>query len=171
MEDLFRKVSVFFFDMDGVLTDGTVWVMPERVQMRRMSIRDGYALQLAVKLGYRIVIVSGGNSVEAKDRLEGLGITEIFMSVVNKKAFMMDYLQKNELQAESALYMGDDIPDLDALKVFSLSCCPANAAEEVIDVCSFVSSKNGGDGCVREVIENVLKARGHWLLNSDTTSA
>jgi 3-deoxy-D-manno-octulosonate 8-phosphate phosphatase (KDO 8-P phosphatase) len=153
--------------MDGVLTDGSLWIMPGGTWVRKMNIRDGYALQLAVKKGYRVVVISGSNSDEVADRLLKLGITEVHMKVNDKAALLKTYMQQNKLAPAEVLCMGDDIPDLDMLRVSGLACCPADGATEIKEAAIYISPVNGGEGCARDVIEKVLKLRGNW--NNDTS--
>lgn len=167
----FKKITTFIFDVDGVLTDGSLLLLENGQQARRMNIKDGYALQLAVKTGYRILIVSGSQSVQVRQRLEKLGITDIHMSVMDKQKLVEEYIKKNNLQKGEVLYMGDDIPDLPPMTFVSLPCCPSDAANEVKDASVYISSINGGYGCVRDVIEKVLKLNDHWNYRSDVASS
>lgn len=164
--ELFKSVTTLVFDVDGVLTDGTLTILPGGVMARKMNVKDGYALQLAVKRGYNIVIISGGNSEEVRDRLNKLGVAEVFMRVIDKVSVLKNYLQEHNLSWKEVLYMGDDIPDLFVMQKAGVACCPSDAVEEIKEVCSYISPLNGGFGCVRDVIEKVLKLRGHW--NDDT---
>ena len=168
--ELFKKITTFIFDVDGVLTDGTLLLLENGLQARRMNIKDGFALQLAVKSGYRILIVSGSQSTPVMQRLEKLGIPDVHMSVLDKKALIEEYMKKNNLQAAEVLYMGDDLPDLPVMPVVGLSSCPADAANEVKQAAVYISSINGGYGCVRDVIEKVLKLNDHWNYRSDVAS-
>ena len=168
--ELFKKITTFIFDVDGVLTDGTVLVLENGVQARRMNIKDGFALQMAAKNGYKVLIISGGNSPQVVDRLEKLGITNIHMSVLDKKGFVFDYMSSNKLKAEEVLYMGDDLPDLPVMSVVGLPCCPADAVNEVKEAVQYISPINGGCACVRDVIEKVLKLNDHWNYRVDVTS-
>jgi 3-deoxy-D-manno-octulosonate 8-phosphate phosphatase (KDO 8-P phosphatase) len=168
--ELFKKITTFIFDVDGVLTDGTVLVLENGLQARRMNIKDGFALQMAVKAGYNVIIVSGGNSLPVADRLQKLGITNITMSVLDKGTFVTDYLAANNIKAENVLYMGDDLPDIPAMTVVGLPCSPADAVNEVREVAIYISPVNGGDACVRDVIEKVLKLNDHWHYRVDVTS-
>lgn len=167
---LFKNITTFIFDIDGVLTDGTVLVFENGLQVRRMSIRDGFALQLAVKCGYRVVIISGSSPSPVVDRLNKLGITEIHMSVMDKKSLIAAYIEKNKLKKEEVLFMGDDLPDLSAISIVGLPCCPADAVLEIKAAVKYTSPVNGGYGCVRDVIENVLKPNNHWKLHPDIAS-
>lgn len=160
--DLFKNINTFIFDIDGVLTDGTVLVLENGLQARRMSIKDGYALQLAVKKGYRLLAVSGAAASPVIDRLNKLGITDVHVGVTDKKKFVEDFISTQKLNAETVLYMGDDIPDLEAMSYVGLPACPADAVAEVKAIAKYISDYSGGYGCVRDVIEQVLKPNGHW---------
>jgi 3-deoxy-D-manno-octulosonate 8-phosphate phosphatase (KDO 8-P phosphatase) len=170
MLDQFKKITCFVFDMDGVLTDGTILVMNDGQHARRMNIKDGFALQLAVKKGYHIMVVSGSISEAAVIRLNKLGITEVHMSVLDKKKLVTDYLIKNEIDWNEVLVMGDDIPDLEILEKAGLSCCPADAVPEVRNISHYISGRNGGEACVREVIEKVLRCNDHWNFDKNIAS-
>lgn len=161
-----KLVTTFVFDVDGVLTDGSLTLLPGGIMARRMNVKDGYALQLAIKRGYNIAIISGGYSDEVTDRLNKLGISNVFMKVTNKVAVLSNYLQQQKLSPGELLYMGDDIPDIDAMKMVRIASCPLDAVPEVKDISTYISPVIGGSGCVRDVIEKVLKLRGHW--NEDT---
>lgn len=167
---LFKPISTFVFDVDGVLTDGTVQLLPNGDQSRRMNIKDGYALQLAVKKGYRVVIISGGKSESVVSRLQGLGIKDIYTGVLDKQEKLQDYAFENDLKWEEILFMGDDIPDYRAMQLVGLPVCPADAALEIKSICRYVSPVNGGFGCVREVIEKVLKLNDHWMMDEEIAS-
>lgn len=160
--DIFKGITTFIFDVDGVLTDGTVLVLDGGLQARRMHIKDGFALQMAAKNHYRILIVSGSNSPQVVNRLERLGIEDVHMSVLNKKEFISAYILKNNLKKEEVLFMADDLPDLAAMSVVGMPCCPADAVEEIRRVVKYISPLNGGQACVRDVIEKVLKQNDHW---------
>ena len=166
----FKKIRAFVFDVDGVLTDGSLLVMDNGQLVRRMNIKDGYALQLAVKKGYRILVISGGNSPAVELRLKKLGITDIFMSVLDKRSLLLQYLKDHGLKTEEVLFMGDDIPDYVCMKEVGLPAAPADAAHEIRKAAVYVSSKSGGTGCVREVIEKTLRLNGHWQMETDIPS-
>lgn len=167
---LFKPISTFIFDVDGVLTDGTVQLLPNGEQSRKMNIRDGYALQLAVKKGYRVAIISGGRSESVVSRLQGLGIKDIYTGVLDKQDKLQDYVFENELRWEEIIFMGDDIPDYRAMQLVGLPVCPADAAPEIKSICRYVSPINGGNGCVREIIEKVLKLNDHWMMDEEIAS-
>ena len=163
----FKHISTLVFDVDGVLTDSTLLVLPDGVMARRMNIKDGYALQLAVKKGYRVLIITGGNATEVKERLVKLGISEIWMKVEDKAAVLKEYMEQHGLLKEEVLYMGDDMPDRQVMLLAGLPCCPADAVQDIKEVSVYVSPIKGGEGAARDVIEKVMKLRGNW--GEDTT--
>jgi 3-deoxy-D-manno-octulosonate 8-phosphate phosphatase (KDO 8-P phosphatase) len=166
----FKHISTFVFDLDGILTDGSIYVFNDGEQVRRMNIKDGYALQLAIKKGYRVVVISGADSQAVSSRLHKLGVTDVFMKVENKKRKLQEYVNKHNLQWESLLFMGDDIPDLEAMGMVGLSCAPADAAAEIKLIAKYISPYKGGKACVRDVIEKVLKLNDHWELDTSIAS-
>jgi 3-deoxy-D-manno-octulosonate 8-phosphate phosphatase (KDO 8-P phosphatase) len=166
----FKNITTFIFDVDGVLTDGTVLVLENGLQARRMSIRDGYALQLAVKKGYRMLVISGAAASPVVDRLNKLGITEVHMGVQDKKSFIEEFVAAHRLNTSNILFMGDDIPDLEAMTAVGLPACPSDAAGEIREVSQYISPYNGGSGCVRDVIEQVLRQRNDWHHRDDVSS-
>ena len=161
----FSSIKTFVFDMDGVLTDGSLIIMPGNEHIRTMNIKDGYALQLAVKKGYNVAVISGSVSKPCAERLEYLGVRNVFMKVKDKEEVLAQFLLSNHLKWEETLFMGDDIPDLEVMKLVGLSACPADAVPEIKAVSTFISSINGGKGCVREVIEKVLKLSNDWMVD------
>jgi 3-deoxy-D-manno-octulosonate 8-phosphate phosphatase (KDO 8-P phosphatase) len=160
--DKLANVTVVILDVDGVLTDGSVLVTEEGEQLRTMNIKDGYALQWAIKQGLKICIISGGRSAGVVKRLNGLGIVDVFIGISDKLTCLKDYLSKNEIDANSALYMGDDIPDIPVLLHCGLKTCPEDASIDVKAVVDYISPIPGGKGCVRDVIEKILRAKGLW---------
>ncbi len=166
----FKEINTFVLDVDGVLTDGSLLLLDDGQMARRMNIKDGYALQLAIKKGYHILIISGGNSKAVKLRLQRLGVVEIFMNVTDKKAILLEYISKYDLKWEQVLYMGDDIPDMIPMQLAGLACCPADAVPEIKNISHYISPVNGGFGCVRDVVEKVLKLNNHWMHDSAVTS-
>lgn len=157
-----HSVKAFVFDVDGVLTDGTVHVTESGEQLRSFNIKDGYALQLAVKRGYPVAIISGAKSLGVKLRLQGLGIRSIYTGIDNKMEVFEQFIAENNLSADEILFMGDDIPDLLIMKKVGMPVCPADAVEEIKAVSIYISQKNGGLGCARDVIEKVLKIQNNW---------
>jgi 3-deoxy-D-manno-octulosonate 8-phosphate phosphatase (KDO 8-P phosphatase) len=166
----FKSVKTLVFDIDGVLTDGTVLLFENGLQARRMHTKDGFALQLAVRRGYNVIIISGAYSDPVLKRLQYLGLTEIFLAIKNKKAFLEEYFQEAGIDWSSVLYMGDDLPDTEVLAVCGLSCCPADAVPEVKKLSKYISPFAGGGGCVRDVVEKVLKLNDHWSYDPEVVS-
>jgi 3-deoxy-D-manno-octulosonate 8-phosphate phosphatase (KDO 8-P phosphatase) len=162
-KECLQTIKAFAFDVDGVFTDGSVILLPSGDQVRTMNIKDGYAVQYAAKKGYPIAIISGGHSEAVRLRFEYLGVKDIFLNSKSKKEIFHEFLNKYNLQPEDILYMGDDLPDLEILQLAGIPTCPADAAEEVKAVSAYISGKDGGKGCVRDVIEQVLKVQGRWL--------
>jgi 3-deoxy-D-manno-octulosonate 8-phosphate phosphatase (KDO 8-P phosphatase) len=160
-EDL-MQVRAFAFDVDGVLSSQILPLHPSGEPMRTANIKDGYALQLAIKMNYPIAIITGGNTQAVEKRYKHLGISDIFMNVSNKKKVFEKWLAQHHLETSSVLYMGDDLPDLPVMKQVGIPTAPADAVEEIKSVCKYISAKNGGEGCVRDVIEQVLRAHGKW---------
>jgi 3-deoxy-D-manno-octulosonate 8-phosphate phosphatase (KDO 8-P phosphatase) len=167
---LFRPIRAFAFDVDGVLTDGNILVLEGGQLARTMNIKDGYALQLAVKKGYQIIILSGAIAEPVKLRLQKLGIHDVFMGVGNKLQQLGDWLDEKKLGWDQLLYMGDDIPDREAMLRSALPCAPADAAAEIREISKYISTYRGGQGCVRDVIEKVLKLKGDWELDATVSS-
>ena len=151
-----RNISAIMLDVDGVLTDGMVITLPDGDQVRRMNIKDGYALQHAVKKGYHISIISGGTSESVRLRLNGLGIKEVNLACKNKMEVFENLKAKFNLESENILYMGDDIPDYKVMQKVGFAACPNDAADEIKSISHYISPKKGGEGCVREFIEALL---------------
>src|SRR5688572_25720378 len=143
-----KKITTFIFDIDGVLTDGTLLVLHDGLQARQMHVKDGFGLQMAMKNGYHVFIISGGVSEESKKRLEYLGIKEIHLGIPDKTKFVADLLKSKKIKWEGVLYMGDDLPDMPLMSKVGLACCPADAVNEVKSIVKYISPINGGWGCV-----------------------
>jgi len=164
-KEALADINTFIFDYDGVFTNGTVILMNSGEPLRTANVKDGYALQLAVKKGYRIVIISGGRSESITNRFDALNVTDVFLSVDNKIEVYHKYLKDHQLEHKNVLYMGDDIPDYKIMQEVGVATCPADAAEEIKSISNYISHFNGGEGCVRDVIEQVLKVQGKWMNN------
>lgn len=166
----FKNITTIVLDVDGVLTDASVMVLPGGVWARRMNIKDGYALQLSVKRKYHLVVISGSYSPEVVHRLNYLGITAVFMEVKNKVEVLQKYLTENNLTWQEVMYMGDDIPDLEVMQQVALPCCPADAVPEIKEICKYISHLSGGAGCVRDIIEKIMKVKGDWTEDTSIRS-
>ena len=160
--DAFRAIRAFAFDVDGVMTDGRLHVTETGELLREMSVRDGYALQLAIRLGYRVVVITGGASEGVRLRLARLGVEDYYSGVEDKAEVLHAYIARHSLTAQHVLYMGDDLPDLAPMQLCGLACAPEDATPEVLAQAAYVSPHAGGRGCVRDVIERVLKLNQHW---------
>lgn len=160
--ELFSPVKAFAFDVDGVLTDGMLYVPEQGELIRRMNIKDGYALQLAVKKGYKVWIISGGKSQAVQRRLQNLGVTAVYIEVKDKVTLLKELMTAAGIERAQVLYMGDDMPDLAAMQHCGLATCPADAVAEIRAAAHYIAPLEGGKGCVRDVIEKVLKLNGHW---------
>jgi 3-deoxy-D-manno-octulosonate 8-phosphate phosphatase (KDO 8-P phosphatase) len=165
LTDHFQRITTFIFDIDGVLTDGSILALESGEQPRTFNVRDGYGINRALKMGYRIAIISAQNQVGVRRRLEYLGVRDIFIgaSPDGKLAIYDKYLRDNNLTESEIVYMGDDIPDLEVMERGALSACPADAVDEILAVADYVSPRTGGHGAVRDLIEQVMKAQGKWL--------
>lgn len=157
-----NKITTLMFDVDGVMTDGKVLVMESGEMVRNMNSKDGYAVHLAVQKAYRIVIISGGNNTAVKKALERTGVKDVFINQHDKLACYLEYLKQHNLTDEEVMFMGDDLPDHEIMSRVGVAVCPNDAVQDIKAVCSYVSGKNGGEGCVRDVIEQVLRVQGKW---------
>ncbi len=155
-------INTFIFDVDGVLTDGTITVTTSGEMLRTMNIKDGFALKTAVDAGFNVCIISGGSNEGVRKRLAGLGIKDIYLDAHNKIEQLNEYMEKHNINTSQMLYMGDDIPDFPVMKLVGLPCCPQDAVPEIKAISKYISHKNGGKGAVRDVIEQVLKVQGKW---------
>jgi 3-deoxy-D-manno-octulosonate 8-phosphate phosphatase (KDO 8-P phosphatase) len=166
-KEYLQHITTFIFDVDGVLTDGTVAITTSGEMLRKMNIKDGYALKTAVDNGFNVCVISGGSNEGVRIRLRGLGITDIYLGAHNKIEQLVEYLDIYNIKAENVLYMGDDIPDVPVMKLVGLPCCPQDAVPEIKELSKYISHKNGGKGAVRDVIEQVLKVQNKWDGNFD----
>lgn len=161
----FTPITTLVFDMDGVLTDGSLLVMPDGEWIRRMNIKDGYALQLAVQKGYNVIVITGSMSVPVEKRLNKLGIQMVYQQVKDKRQLLAGIMQEKQLLPDQVMYMGDDIPDLEVMQAVGLSCCPADACRDILEIAHYISPVKGGEGCVRDVIEKIMRVQGKWLVD------
>lgn len=164
-KEYLKDITTFVFDVDGVFTDGSLLITSEGEMLRKMSVKDGYALKTALQKGYNVCIITGGTNEGVRLRLKGLGVTEIYLGAHHKEEPLVEYLKKHKISAKNVLYMGDDMPDIPPMMLVGLPTCPQDAVPEVKAVVKYISHKNGGDACVRDVIEQVLKVRGDWYSN------
>lgn len=156
------KIQNFVFDVDGVFTDGGILIHEDGSMLRTMNTKDGYAVKAALHAGFRVCIISGGTNPAVQKRLNDLGVKDVFLGIHDKETTLNNYLKENQLLSEETLFMGDDIPDIPAMKMVYLATCPNDAVPEVRAVSDYISHKDGGAGCVRDVIEQVLKIHGKW---------
>lgn len=166
-KELLPTVKAFAFDVDGVLSPITIPVAATGEPLRMANIKDGYALQLAVKKDYPVAIITGGHSEAMRVRYNALGVQDIYLSAGYKIHAFNDFLKKHGLQAAEVLYMGDDIPDYEVMRIAGVACCPCDAAPEIKAISQYVSAQLGGYGCCRDVIEQVLKAQHKWMENDE----
>lgn len=161
-----KHIKAFVFDIDGVLTNGTILVTTSGDLLRSMSIRDGYALKTAVENDYKICIISGGSNEGVRSRLEGLGIKDIYLGTKNKVEQLELFMKAYNLNRKDMVYMGDDLPDYEVMQNIGLACCPQDAAPEIKAICNYISHKNGGEGAVRDIIEQTLKVQDKWQVST-----
>jgi len=166
-KEIMNSITTFIFDVDGVLTDGTVHVSPTGEMLREMHIRDGFAMKAAIESGYNVCIISGGSNEGVRIRLRNLGITDIHLGTLDKVATFKEYCDIYTINPENVLYMGDDIPDYHVMQLVGLPTCPQDASPEIKAISKYISHKNGGRGAVREVIEQVMKVQGKWMEHFD----
>jgi 3-deoxy-D-manno-octulosonate 8-phosphate phosphatase (KDO 8-P phosphatase) len=160
------KIRAVFFDVDGVLSCETIPQHPNGDPMRTVNIKDGYAMQHAVKCGLILAIITGGRTEAVRIRYEGLGLKDVILGAAVKMQTYNELKAKYQLTDEEIAYVGDDIPDYEVLQQCGLPCCPADAAPEIKAVCTYISHKNGGQGCARDILEQILKAQDLWMHNS-----
>ena len=161
-KQLLPNITTIILDVDGVLTNGYVTIMPNGELVRTMNIKDGYALKTAVDKGYRICVISGGTNEGVRTRLVNLGIEDIYLGAHQKIEQWNLLKEKYNLDPSEVLYMGDDIPDLPVLMEVGLPCCPNDAAPEIQQISKYISYKKGGEGCVRDVLEQIMRVQGKW---------
>ena len=159
---LLKNISTLMFDVDGVMTDGKVYFFSDGTPIRNLNNKDSYALQLAVKKGYNIVVITGGSSEIIKEAFHRLGIQHVFLKQSDKLTRYKDFIAEHNLEDKEVLYMGDDLPDYEVMQRAGIAACPNDAATEIKELSVYVSDKKGGEGCVRDVVEQVMRARGDW---------
>jgi 3-deoxy-D-manno-octulosonate 8-phosphate phosphatase (KDO 8-P phosphatase) len=166
-KELMNDIKAFIFDIDGVLTDGTVHIAEDGQLLRQMNIKDGYAMKVAIDKGYPVCIISGGSNEGVRIRLQNLGIKDIYMATPDKVEKFHEICDAYQLKPEEILYMGDDIPDYLVMQKVGLPTCPQDAVQEIKGISKYISHANGGKGAVRDVIEQVLKVQGKWMDDFD----
>ncbi|MEM7162201.1 MAG: HAD-IIIA family hydrolase [Bacteroidota bacterium] len=163
-KEILNRIKTFVFDVDGVFTDSSIHITEEGEMLRVMNSRDGYAVQLAVKKGYNVIIITGGHSIGVQKRFEYLGLKHIYIGAKDKEEILNEHFSKYQLDKNEALYMGDDIPDYHVMQEVALPCCPGDAATEIKSIAKYISKNLGGKGAVRDVIEQTMKVQGQWSL-------
>nr|WP_317631808.1 HAD-IIIA family hydrolase [uncultured Flavobacterium sp.] len=166
-KEIMNDITTLIFDVDGVLTDGKVHVTTSGEMLRIMSIKDGYALKTAVDAGYKVVVISGGSNEGVKTRLKNLGLSDIYLGTPNKVDTFNKFIEENNIKAENCLFMGDDIPDYHVMQLVGLPVCPQDAAPEIKNISKYISHVQGGNGCARDVIEQIMKVQGKWMNQFD----
>jgi len=169
-KEYLKHISTFIFDVDGVLTDGTININTDGEMFRTMNVKDGYGLKTAVDKGFNVCVISGGSNEGVRVRLQNLGIKDIFLGAHDKTKILEDYLVAKNIKRENVLYMGDDLPDYYIMQEVGLPTCPQDAVPEIKAISKYVSHKKGGKGCVREVIEQVLKVQEKWLVTEGVSA-
>ena len=162
-KELLKKITTFILDVDGVLTNGKILVTSKGKMLREMNTKDGFIIKYALDKGFKIFIISGGTNKGVKERLKDLGIEEIFLGEHTKKDTYNKLIKKYNLKKNEIVYMGDDIPDIPVMKKIGVPCCPNDAVPDVNQISIYISKKNGGQGCVRDIIEQTLRVQNKWL--------
>lgn len=161
-KELMPQIKTFIFDVDGVLTDGKLHVTADGQLLRQMNAKDGFAIKLALEKGYNICIITGGNDPGVKMRFQDLGVTDIYMNAWHKTDAFEEYCDIYNHKPEEICYMGDDLPDIPVMQLVGLSAAPCDAAYQVQDMADYISRANGGTGCVRDIIEQIMRVQGTW---------
>jgi len=161
-KELLNHVKAMVFDVDGVLTDGNLILMPNGELVRTMNIKDGIIMKLAVKSGYHLGVITGGSSVAVKERLNRLGITDVYLKTHDKFEALKEFVATYDIKLEEVLYMGDDLIDYEVMSKVGVPVCPKDAVAEIKEISLYISDKDGGKGCVRDIIEQVMKVQGKW---------
>ncbi len=158
-----HDIKAFVFDFDGVMTDGAVWMYADRETVRAGNIKDGFAIQYAVKKGYIVTVISGATSLSIDNRMQSLGVKKIYTGAANKLAVFHHFMEEHNLTPNQILCMGDDIPDYEIMNEAGVAACPSDAAIEIKQISDYISSYAGGQGCVRDIIEQTLRLHGKWF--------
>jgi 3-deoxy-D-manno-octulosonate 8-phosphate phosphatase (KDO 8-P phosphatase) len=158
-----HDIKAFVFDYDGVISDGNIWSANDQIIVRSGNVKDGYAIQYALRKGYIVAVISGGSGSSIASRMAMLGVKDVYLGSHRKKEIFTKFLEDKHLQAKEVLYMGDDIPDYDVMTMVGVATCPSDASEEIKQVADYISHKQGGSGCVRDVIEQVMKLQNKWF--------
>ena len=162
---LLPQITTFIFDVDGVLTNGKVLITSEGEMYREMDTKDGYALKCALDQGFKVCIISGGTNEGVRNRFRALGIYDIYLGAHHKGDPFQDVLDSYELSPDEILYMGDDMPDIEVMEQVAVAACPQDAVADVKAVSNYISHKKGGEGCVRDIVEQTLRVQGKWRKN------
>lgn len=161
-KELLKNIKALAFDVDGVLSDGTYMLMPDGDFVRTFNMKDSIAMKLAVKSGYHLCVITGGASKAVKERLNRLGVKDVYLRTETKLEAMKEFVTTYELKMDEVLYMGDDLVDFEVMTRVGIATCPKDAVDEIKQICMYVSDKEGGKGCVRDIIEQVMKVQGKW---------
>ncbi|PIE47961.1 MAG: 3-deoxy-D-manno-octulosonate 8-phosphate phosphatase [Flavobacteriales bacterium] len=168
-KEILPQITTFIFDVDGVLTNGKVQLLPDGEMVRTMSVRDGFAIKSALEQGYNVAIISGGTSESVRKRLNFLGVEDVYLRISHKLQKFESYCEQKQITPDEVLYMGDDLPDLDVLRAVALGCAPQDADSEVLNVANYVSHKKGGEGAARDIIEQVMRVQGKWQVEGNAS--
>jgi 3-deoxy-D-manno-octulosonate 8-phosphate phosphatase (KDO 8-P phosphatase) len=161
-KELLNNVKAMVFDVDGVLTDGNLILMANGELVRTMNIKDSVIMKHAVKSGYHLCIITGGNSMAVKQRLNRLGISDVYLKTTDKLEALKEFVSIYDVKLEEVLYMGDDLVDYEVMSKVGVPACPKDAVTEIKEISLYISDKEGGKGCVRDIIEQVMKVQGKW---------
>ncbi len=157
------KVKAFVFDIDGVISAATQVLTPDGETVRTSNLKDGFALMYTIRMGYPVCVITGGKTIDVIKRCEKVGIKDLYAGSLKKLPSLIDFIEKHNLQADQVMYMGDDLPDYPAMMAVGVPVCPKDAAQEIKAISHYISDKDGGQGCVRDVLEQVLRAQGKWI--------
>lgn len=159
----FHHIDTFILDVDGVLTNGDLLIQPDGQFLRKMNVKDGFAIKHALNQGYKIAVISGGKPLGVETRLRNLGVESLFFNIQDKRSCYLEYVAQQHLDHAGIIYMGDDLPDYEVMRLVGIPACPNDAAKEIADIAQYISPYTGGNGCVRDIIEKVLRLHGRWM--------